>query len=97
MEVGAGVLKTDRLALALDVGEHQNVGNDWMVELVDHMRLGLTQAARKVVELLRRELLPAHHQHMMGEPGVPQLAEHRVVELCQIGIMRLDAEAIAQH
>ncbi len=68
-----------------------------MMELIDHVRLGRTEASRKGVELRRRQALAAQYQHLAGEERVLDLLERGVAQRCgQIDAGRLEAEVRMQ-
>ena len=78
MEVRAGVREADRLAVLLHVREDQDVRVLGMVELVDHVGLGLAELAREREESRGRELLTPENQDLGSEKRVPDLAEVRI-------------------
>src|SRR5256885_17113680 len=75
MKVRAGVRKADRRAVLLHVGQDQDVGVLWMVELVDHVRLGPAELARELEKLCRFQLQISEHQDLPGKERIPDFPE----------------------
>ena len=64
MEVGPGIGEANRRTIAPAVRQDEDVRIVRVMELVDHVGLGLAEAAREVDILVRRQLLVAKHQHL---------------------------------
>jgi hypothetical protein len=84
VEVAARVGKSDRPTVFLSIREDEDVGIAGIVELIDDVRLGPAEAARKGQELAGRETLPLDRQHA----SLPQ----RASELAEIGIGKFARE-----
>ena len=78
MEVRTGVGEADRLAILLHVGEDQDVGVLGMMELIDDVRLGRTEASSERNELRGRQSLVRNRQNLTVEKSILDVSERFV-------------------
>ena len=78
VEIRSGVLQARGLAVLLHIGQDQDVRVLGVMELVDDVRLRRPDAARKLDELRRRDVLPAQRQHLVRVQRPLEFPEGRV-------------------
>ena len=80
VEVRACVDQADRLSVAMNVGQNQDIRVDRMVKAVDHMRLGISEATRERDELLRGQRLSGDHDEAVLVQSAFNRAECRIIQ-----------------